>query len=150
MVRRFEIPGKNNDGQIAKEYAHKNGINVYSLDNRAESTTQASKRKLPGEISVPCPPTVSSLKKQKVLVVESGEISLGVPCSPYMLSRSIKEGKVYQEKIQVEGRNIPRTDLRQKTLKQQKEFMKLWSDDVTVSMNRDELIHTRKSSRAFG
>ena len=117
------------------EYARKNGIDVYSLDNRAESTKQrASKRKLPGsEISVQFPPTVSPLKKQKVLLVlvESGEISLGVPCSPYVVSRSIiKEGKVYQEKIQVEGRKIPLTDLRQKTLKQQEEFMKLWGDVI--------------------
>jgi hypothetical protein len=60
-----------------------------------------------------------------------------------MLSLStIKDGKVYQEEIQVEGRKIPLADLRQKMLKQQEELMKLWSDDVIESMNRDELIHT--------
>ena len=79
--------------------------------------------------------------------MESGEITIGVPCSPYVLSQSIiRDGKVYQEEIQVEGRNVPLTDLRKKILKQQEEYMKLWSDNVTESMDRDELYtHTRNS-----
>ena len=148
MARRFAI-SRQNGGQTAKEFARKNGIDVYLLDNCEESTKQrASKRKLPGgEISIPCPLPVSSLKKEKVALVESGEITLGVPCSHYTVSHSIiKDGKVNQEEIQVKGRKFPLTDLRKKILKQQEEFMKLWSDNVIKSMDRDELVHTLETA----
>ena len=82
VARHFTIPGKNG-GQTAKEFACKNGIEAHLLYNRAECAKQrVSKRKLPGrEISVPCPPSVSSLRKEKVPLIESGEITSGVPCS---------------------------------------------------------------------
>ena len=69
----------------------------------------------------------------------SGEITLGVPSSPYTLSCSKIKGEVYQEEVQVEGRKIPLIELRKKILKQQ--FIKLWSDE---SMDKDELVHTMK------
>ena len=90
VARHFAIPGKNG-GQTAKEFAHKNVIDVHLLDNHAECAKQrASKRKLHGRaISVPCPPSIRSLTEKKVPLIESGEITSGVPCSPYTLSTSI-------------------------------------------------------------
>ena len=48
---------------------------------------RASKRKLPGgEISVPTNPPVSTIKLQWQEMIQSGELSLGVPCAPFQLT----------------------------------------------------------------
>lgn len=66
VARRHEIPGRNG-GQVAKEFATMNGIDVFALDGRPDNIrVRAQKRKMPGqEISIPTLPTVDRVKLER-------------------------------------------------------------------------------------
>jgi hypothetical protein len=66
MPRQYRIPGKN-AGQVLKETVNKYGINTASLDHRCNTTPRIRRRKCRltgGEISMPCLPTVHTIKEE--------------------------------------------------------------------------------------
>ena len=142
IARRNAVPGKNG-GQVVKEFARDNGVDVFKLDGRSEGIRKrSSKRKMPGgEISVPCPPSTSKLKEQRNSLIASGELLLGDPCSAFTVTRTIVDnGSVKQVDVEVSGRKIPLLSLRQKVLECHEEFMRLSSDEQLQKKTRIELL----------
>ena len=135
------VQGKN-CGQVVKEFATLNGIDTEALDARKQPPRiRSMKKRLPGkEISIPMPPTPSLIKDTWRKTVESGEIHLGEPCSLQKLPKySITDGNVEMVEVSVEGRKIGMHDIRQRLLKQQIQYMHLFSDEKIDGMNYDSL-----------
>ena len=89
-ARKYNISGKN-AGQILKEMAKKHKINTTTLDQRDNTPRiRRRKRRLPGgEISMARLPTVHAVKEEKNQLILSGQLSIGEPCAPYSISKSI-------------------------------------------------------------
>ena len=127
MARKYSIP-QNNGGQVLKEVAKRKGIDVSRLDRR-DNTTQRIRRKKKkltgGEISTPCLPTKQEITKEKHQLVESGEPSLGEPCTPYTIKKSIatSTGEIEIKSIEIYGRKIPLFELRKWLLVKQEKYM---------------------------
>lgn len=98
-ARHLYIPGKN-AGQVLKEYAIKQGFNVLSLECKSSpppKRIRRTKKKLPGrKISTPSLPTPAAIRAEKQEFIANGILSIGEPCSPYKLTRTVvtKEGEV--------------------------------------------------------
>lgn len=104
-----DVPGRN-CGQVVKEFVQQSGIDTFQLDNRAPATrSHSEKRKMPGgEISASADPAPATIKGEWQKMVESGELSLGVPCAPYKLVRyTPKQGQLDREEITITGRKFP-------------------------------------------
>lgn len=88
MARKYSIPQKNG-GQVLKEVAKRRGIDVDKLDNRGNCTQRIrrKKKKLVGGISMPCLPTTQQITEDKYNLIESGELSIGEPCTPYTITQ---------------------------------------------------------------
>ena len=88
VAREHGILAKNG-GQIVKELAKEKGIDTTKLDgSRDGSRMRAKKIKMPGgEISVPFHKTYQAVKDDWQNMTESGQLTLGEPCSPYKLTR---------------------------------------------------------------
>ena len=115
-AREHGISSKNG-GQIVKEFATLNGLNVVALSKRCMAKRERkAKKKFPGnEISIPIPPTTIFVKEEWKKLVLSGQIHIGEPCAPYAITRymSIK-GRVEMKEIKITGRKIPLEYLRKK------------------------------------
>ena len=72
------------------------------------------KKLVGGEISTPCLPTVQEVTKEKQHLVESGELSLGEPCTPYTIKKSIatSTGEIEIKSIEIYERKVPLFELR--------------------------------------
>ena len=86
------VPGKN-AGQVVKDFALQNGINVHALDGSTPNRcTRSSSKKLPGnEISSPCLPTPASISDESNHLVQEGHLVLGEPCVPYTIHKYFAE-----------------------------------------------------------
>ena len=108
-AKEHDIPGKNS-GQIIKEFAIENGIEVQALDGIQRRSTRIRRRKkrMPGgEISVPSHMTESALRDEWRLMISKGELSLREPCSPSTIKRlTVQDGKVAQIESTVYGRKF--------------------------------------------
>ena len=129
MARKYNIPQKNG-GQILKTVAEKRGIDVSRLDKRDNSVQRIRRRKkklVGGEISTPCLPTVQEITKEKQYLIESGELSIGEPCTPYTITKSIatSSGEIEIKSINIYGRKIPLYELRQYLLAKQEMYMRI-------------------------
>lgn len=141
FARSHSIPGKN-CGQVVKEFAQKSGIDTFQLDGLTPGRkTRISKRKLQGgEISAPAPPTPRAIKQEWNQMIQRGELSLGVPCTPFTLTQyTISDGKLNKKTIEVIGRKFPLQEVRQKLLQSQQRYMKLNTDDELEDMTDTQL-----------
>ena len=116
MARKYSIPQKN-AGQVLEETAVKHGIDTSSLEQTHNTTPRIRRHKcrLPGgEISMPCLPTVSTIKEEKKQLILSGELNIGEPCAPFHFTKSIvtSEGNVEFKDVQMCGRKIPLYEIR--------------------------------------
>ena len=103
-----------------KELATSHGIDTYQLDQCTPVRKKRCQKKwLPGgEISVATNLTPQAVRKSWDDLIDSGELILGEPCSPYTITRySTKEGKTISNEITVCGQKIPLATLREKLLK---------------------------------
>ena len=151
MARKFNIH-QTNGGQVLKEMAQKHGIDTKTLEQKASDTTprlRRSKSKLRGgEISMPCLPTKEAIVEEKKQLIVSGELSIGEPCSPYTLKKTIvkNDGSIEMKTVNICGRKIPLLELRQTLLTKHKEYMRLATlDDIKV-MTREEILTFMKFS----
>ena len=80
-----------------------------------------------GEISTLCLPTVREITDEKQHLVESGELSLGEPCTPYIIKKSIatSTAEIENKSTEVYGRKIPLYELRQYLLAKQEKYMSI-------------------------
>ena len=148
FAKDHNIPGKNS-GQVAKEFAKQSGINVFDLDRRPEKTrTRSQKRKFPwGEISVPTHPPPSTVREEWANMIESNELSLGVPCMEHTVTRFVaKDGAVEKKEITVIGRKFPLLEVRKQLLEKHTKFMRMNTDDEFDHMNHDELLNLASRS----
>ena len=97
FARSHNVTG-GNAGQVVKELAKRNGIDVEKLDHRMPlRRLRSSKHKLAYGVSVPCNPTVTALKSNIVELVQAGKLSVGEPCSPYTLRQmTFDKGKLVE------------------------------------------------------
>ena len=129
MARKYSIPHKNG-GQVLKQVANRRGIDVSRLDNRGNCTQQTRRKKkklVGGEISTPCLPTTQKITEDKQQLIESGELLLGEPCTPYTATKSTvtSTGDIKLETIQIYGRKIPLQDLRKVLLTKHEKYMRI-------------------------
>ena len=125
---------------MLKEVAKRRGIDVSRLDNRGNHTQRIRRRKkklVGGEISTPCLPTVQKIMEDKQQLIESGELLLGEPCTPYTATKSTvtSTGEIKFETIQIYGRKIPLHDLRKVLLAKHEKctrHLALWHDHSTI------------------
>jgi len=135
------IPGRNR-GQIVKEFAMANEINVETLDHRPlNQRVRARKLKLPGaSVSFPCHRSVEGVKEDWAKMVDDGTLTLGEPCAPQTLTkRSIVNGELTTQET-VYSRKIPFTSIRQKLLHKHEKYMRLHTDSQLNSMTTQELL----------
>ena len=90
FAREHGIPGRN-IGQVAKEFAKVNGIDVFGLDKRPENTrVRAQKLRMPGgDISVPTHSTVEQIKENCSQMMADGTLTLGEPCHPHLMESTV-------------------------------------------------------------
>ena len=139
LARKFNIPGRNN-GQVVKEFAVENGIDVFMLDHRP-STTRLRKLRMPGgQISVPAHRTVEEDWKR---MIELGELTLGEPCYPQTLCKyTIKGGELQYSETIVYGRKIPLIEVERKLLK--KHECLTHSDEEIACFTKSHLLELYK------
>ena len=87
LARKYNVPQKNG-GQILKQLAEHRGIDMSNLDQKKVTLHQRKcKKRLPGgEISTPCLPTKGEIMNEKKRLVESGDLTIGEPCTPYVMT----------------------------------------------------------------
>lgn len=140
LARQCNIEGSNK-GQIAKVIAEKNGIPMARLNSNRKKSNRTSKAKLPGnEVSIPSMPTNSAIKADISILIETGELTLGEPCTPFPIVKSkVVDGVVEKKTSLVYGRKIPLIEVRKKLIQRQEKFMRLLSDDEINSLSFDDL-----------
>lgn len=137
LARQCQIQGKNR-GQIAKSIAEKNGVPASRLTSIRKKACRRYKAKLPGkEVSVPCMPTPALIKADINSLIETGQLHLGEPCSPFTLVKS--DGVVEHKKSVVYGRKIPLSEIRRNLITKQEKFMHLLRDEEIGALTYGEL-----------
>ena len=142
FAKEHDVPGSNG-GQVVKQYAQQNGIDTIALDNRSPDRRLRSQHKrMPGgEVSIPCNPTPKSIKKSWSDMIESGELSLGEPCTPYTLTKYItREGIVSTAEVPVYSRKFSLLSLRKKLLKTHEKYMRLPTDSDLATLTHTQLV----------
>ena len=142
FAREHGIPGRNR-GQVAKEFAKENGIDVFELDKRPENTRiRARKLRMPGgDISVPTHSTVEQIKENCSQMIVDGTLTLGEPCHPHLMVRYTTSGGVLARKeVMAYGRKIPLITIRKKWLEKHEKLMHLHTDEEIERMDKDELL----------
>lgn len=92
-------------------------MDVASLEHRSTPQTprlRHRKKKLPqGEISTPSLPSLSVIANERKHLIETGELSLGEPCTPYTMTKYVVTalGDVETTKVEISGRKIPLHEL---------------------------------------
>ena len=151
-ARTLGIPGQN-AGQVLKEFAIKHNVDVACLEHRSTPQTprlRRRKKKLPqGEISTASLPSLSVIANERKQLVETGELSLGEPCTPYTITKYIVTtvGDVETQKIEISGRKIPLHELRSTFLKKQEKYMRLSSDEEIANLSKDQIVELMASIR---
>ena len=130
-----------NMGQKVKAVATECGIDVALYVGSKSCSSRLSKSKLPGnEISIPCMPTIATLREDVNHLIDSGKLSMGEPCSHYMVVRSsVCDGKLVNVPAQIYGRKIPLLERRTKLLKKQEQFMHLNTDERIDSLSLEKV-----------
>lgn len=78
-------------------------------------------------------------------MIESGELSLGEPCTPYSLTKyTVKEGVVSTTKVAVYGRKFPMLHLREKLLKAHEKYMRLSTDSDLANLTQTQVVEACK------
>lgn len=149
MARKYGI-SNGNGAQVLKEAAEKQGIEVNKLDGRDNSLPRlrTKKRRLPGgEISMPSLPPPEIIVHEKQNLIETGELSIGEPCSPFTITKTVvtSECSIETTSVQISGRKIPLTDLRRRLIKKHEQFMQLSTDDDIQEMSKDQILDFMKS-----
>ena len=137
MARKYNIQQKNG-GQILKELAEEKGIDVSKLDQQRVTPHQRRcKKRLPGgEISTPCLPTKGEIVDEKKRLVQSGELTIGEPCTPYIVTKcnvnTVGEKEITPTEIC--GRKISLIELRQNLLDKQLKYMRIGNPNVKTNV----------------
>ena len=85
--------------------------------------------------------TTETMSAEKKELIESGVLSIGEPCTPYTLTKSVvnSEGNVEIKKVDIAGRKIPLTELRQRLLARHADYKRLTPLDYIKKMTEEGL-----------
>ncbi len=137
---------QSNGGQIVKEVAQTHGCNIAILEQSKSDSTPRSRRAKSrltgGEISMPTLPTTDVITTEKKRLIESGALTIGEPCIPHTVTKSVvnNEGNIEIKEIEITGRKIPLTELRQRLLTRHEEYMRLLSLDDIKKLTKEEIL----------
>ena len=125
-ARSLGIPNRN-AGQVLKEFSINKGFNTLTMEGLTSPPPRRKsrhKKKLPGDFSSPALPTPRAISDEKWALVASGKLSIGEPCSPYLLTKHIvtDDGQVTTNQVELHGRKIPLCELCQRLLTRQEEI----------------------------
>ena len=145
LAESLNILGKNKR-QVLKEFAVKRGFDTLVLEHESTPTpvrTRRHKKRLPGgETSIPSlpPPAVITAEKREML--RTGKLSLGEPCSPYAIHKTVVtgEGEIKTELVQIVGRKLSMLDIQKKLLHKQNKYMRLLTDEEIENVTQEEII----------
>ena len=150
FAREHNVGGKN-AGQIVKEFCEMNAIDVHALEHTTtpRRRTRATKKRLPGgEISSPALPPPSTIKQEIQQLSEGRRFLLGEACVPYTPRKcNVQDGAVQMYEVQVQGRKITLTDIRQKLLQQHEKYMRLLPDTTINNLTQEEAQRILKQMR---
>ena len=149
FARQHGIPGRNG-GQVAKEFAKVNGIDVFSLDQRASNTRlRARKLRMPGgSVSIPAHSTEQQVQEDVSQMITDGTLTLGEPCHPHTLVRyTTTGGTLKRQEVIAYGRKIPLTTIREKLLNKQERLMHLHTDEEIEKMDKKDLLQFFKNHK---
>ncbi len=144
-ARTLGIQSKNT-GQVLKEFAVSRGVDVARLEHRDSPQLprlRRKKKKLPGdEMSIPTLPSPSEIVTERNHLIETGELSIGEPCSPYTLTKLVvtPEGNIQTRSVQINGRKIPLRELRSTLLKRQEKYLRLCTDQEISALSREQIV----------
>lgn len=141
VAKEHSIPGKN-AGQVAKEFCERQEMDTSHIATpKRKHTMRPRKRKLPGcEVSIPSNPPISVVEAEIQSMISSGRFTLGEECAPYTITRyKLVNGVMTPYNIQVQGRKVPLTEIRQRLLQKQLQYMRLTPDSTVATMTRQEL-----------
>ena len=144
MARKYKIPHKN-AGQVLKETAISHGVDSSSLEQNCNTTPRIRRHKCRvsgGEISMPCLPTVSTIREEQKQLILSGELNIGEPCAPFHLTKSVvtNEGDVEFHDVEINGRKIPLHDIRIELLRKHEKYMRLQTNEQISCMSREGIV----------
>ena len=76
------------------------------------------------------------------MLIECGELSIGEPCPPLTLTKSVvgTDGNIVEKEVQIHGRKIPLLEIRQRLMKIHHEYMRLTTDAELRVLTRQELL----------
>ena len=146
LGREFSIPDKNR-GQVVKEFAAENGVNVFELDRRPANTRlRARKLRMPGGgISVPTHRTAEGVKEDWKQMIASGELTLAEPCHHQTITKyKVKNGELERSETTVYGRKIPLTEVREKLLRKHERVMHLHTDNEFEAVQKEQILEIYK------
>ena len=112
--------------------------------NRSPPPTRIRRRKkrLPGgEISTPSLPTPGVITAEKKEMIASGKLSLGEPCSPHMVHKSIvtADGEVKNEEVGIIGRKLSLLEIRKKLFQRHRKYMRLMTDQEIQQLTTEDI-----------
>ena len=146
LADRYGITGSNR-GQICKEYvSNHTSVDLskftYVFPLTPKRRQRVSRKRLQGgEVSCPVPPTPGDIKLKWEEMIQSGVLSLGIPCVPYALTKiRVSNGGLVQSKVSVYGRKIPLLELRTKLLRRHEKFMRLPTDEELDVLPHDGIL----------
>ena len=86
-------------------------------------------------------PPINKIKQELDEMIETGVIKLGEPVAPYTLQRFkvSNAGELTTCNIVIEGRKIPLIDIRDNMLKEQEQYMHLFTDSGIASMTEGDM-----------
>ena len=128
---------------MVKEFAVKSVIDISRLEGQSDSKPRQRSmlRRLPrGEISAPADPPPHMIKEEWAKMVQSGKLSLGIPCVPFKLVKfTPKDGELIRREISIIGRKIPLQEVRAKLLRKHEMYMRLNEDAEIDKMTVPEM-----------
>ena len=73
-------------------------------------------------------------------MIANGKLSLGEPCFPHTVVRSIvtSDGEVKTEEVNIIGRKLSLLEIRTKLLQKQIKYMRLMTDQQIEQLTRDD------------
>ena len=158
LARRYQITNKagrvsSNGGQIAQEFVIRKRENVHRFAKKhklggIDSGPIIRRKKLRvagGEITLPTMETVDQIKEKLAQKIQNGTYTAGEKIVPREYEKLIlKDGKLEIKTFVVEGRKIPLQEIRQRTLNEHNEFLRVHSDNYYDNLS-NSMIQNRNN-----
>ena len=120
FARDHGVPGKNG-GKVVKEFLRKAGVDVLSMEKRAQprAKKRRSLEKFGCGVSFPAHKRAAGIKEDIAEAIANGEVNLGEECCGTPIANyTLENGKLARKEVEVQGRKISMLDLRRSLLRQ--------------------------------